>query len=204
MDGLVLRNGFWWPQHDELCHPIVPDQAADLEQVIPLCKQRRIAVQAGGNVGVWAKRLERDFDKVITFEPDPTNFRCLALNLPEMNVIKFQAALGHRPGMVAMDLDIHNVGAHRVIAGNGTVCITLDSLNLPACDLLYLDVEGYEMPAILGATDTIQFHKPVIAYEAKGLGTQYGFSDESLYGLLKEHGYREALRLHRDIIMVPE
>ena len=204
MDYLKQINGFWWPQNDEFCHPVISEQVADLEQVIPLCKQRRIAVQAGGNVGLWAKRLERDFDKVITFEPDPTNFRCLALNLPEMNIIKFQAALGQRAGMVAMDLDVTNVGAHRVISGNGTLCMTLDSLNLPACDLLYLDVEGYEMPAFLGASDTIQFHRPVIAYEAKGQGEQYGHSDESLYAMLKEWGYREAMRLHRDIVMVPE
>ena len=33
----------------------------ELEQVIALTPQHRVAVQAGGNLGLWPKRLAQDF-----------------------------------------------------------------------------------------------------------------------------------------------
>ena len=43
--------------------------------------------------------------------------------------------------------------------------MTIDGLNLNACDMIQLDVEGFEQYAIRGAIATIQKFKPVIIAE---------------------------------------
>ena len=71
-------NGFYWPDHDRDCHPVVPNQLSDLDYALNYTKQNKVCIQAGGNVGVWPKKLSTIFDVVYTFEPDPENFNCLA------------------------------------------------------------------------------------------------------------------------------
>jgi hypothetical protein len=41
----------------------------------------------------------------------------------------------------------------------------IDDLNLPSCDLIHLDVEGYEAAALQGAIETIKKFKPVVIIE---------------------------------------
>jgi len=43
--------------------------------------------------------------------------------------------------------------------------LKIDDLNLSICDLIHLDIEGFEKFAILGAIDTIVKCKPVIVIE---------------------------------------
>ena len=43
--------------------------------------------------------------------------------------------------------------------------LTIDSLKLNACDMIQLDVEGFEQFAISGAIETIKKFKPVIIAE---------------------------------------
>ena len=65
-----------------------------LGKVLRLVPGRDVAVQAGGNLGLWPKRLAQEFRRVITFEPDPDNFAMLRHNAPERNIEAYQAALG--------------------------------------------------------------------------------------------------------------
>ena len=59
----------------------------------------------------------------------------------------------------------HDTGGVHV-AGDGYLpLIAIDSLNLPGCDLLQLDVEGFELKALKGAINTITKYKPVICVE---------------------------------------
>jgi hypothetical protein len=78
---------------------------------------------------------------------------------------------------------------------------TLDSLNLPALDLLYLDIEGFEMMAIIGGLETIVKFKPVIAIEDKGLSERYGYKQGQAEKFLASHGYEVVARPHRDVVM---
>lgn len=130
---------------------------------------RAVAVQAGGNCGMYPRLLSDHFQLVYTFEPDPLNFLCLTLNCQKDNIIKMQAALGDEHKMIVVNrAPIENVGMHQVTDGAGYGFIPqlrIDDLVLPACDLIQLDVELYEIFALRGALETINKFKPTIVVE---------------------------------------
>ena len=52
------------------------------------------------------------------------------------------------------------------VNGNGNIpTLLIDDLNLTECDLIMLDVEGYELHALNGAIETIKKYGPVICVE---------------------------------------
>lgn len=196
-----------WPADDRDCAAVVFDLAADLEAVYPHCRSFGVAVQAGGNCGVWPAALGLKFDAVYTFEPDPTNFRCLCANAPAENIVKFNAALGAVHALVDLDRQDLNCGAHSVTGeGSGMMpMLRIDDLALRACDLIYLDVEGYEFRALHGARDTIERCRPTIAVEDKGLSKRYGSARGEIELWLEANfNYRVVDRPHRDVVLVPQ
>lgn len=196
------RDGLWWPANDYICHQAMQTADEDINLILPFCKEKKVAIQAGGNVGVWPKRLAKEFEAVYTFEPDPVNYECLKRNVPEDNVVMFNGGLGDTTGYVGMKLGTNNCGAHR-IEGEGEVCIfRIDAFYLKQCDLIQLDIEGYELQALKGAIETIQKFKPVIVIEENGLCENYGVKSGDTEKWLIEQGYQVAARNKRDIIFI--
>jgi FkbM family methyltransferase len=76
-------------------------------------------------------------------------------------------ALGSQNKPIYLQNNYPNAGMYHVVENTeGNIpCITLDSLNLHACDFIQLDVEGFEAHVIYGARQTIEKFKPVIALE---------------------------------------
>jgi FkbM family methyltransferase len=198
--GEIKIDGLWWPSDDVHTRQAVLGTLDDLSQYIGQCAERRVAVQAGGNVGVWPKRLAEHFQHVITFEPDPRNWACLVRNVREPNVLGFNVALGERAGEVSIHHDDQNCGASYVEPGDTVKVKTLDEFELDWCDLLQLDVEGFEFKALRGARQTIERCSPVIVVELKGLGDRYGDPDERVVEWLSELGYTRVGDAHRDVI----
>jgi len=165
-------DGLWWPNFDVRCRAVVVDECAvAMTVVVPLVKERRVCVQAGGNVGVYPIALALWFDRVITFEPDGDNYDCLRRNIIDSSITKFNAALGAEPGTCGiLRIDTDNCGSHKTLPGTAIPVHTIDGLNLDACDLLWLDIEGAEADAIKGARATIEKFSPIIVLEEKGLG----------------------------------
>lgn len=160
---------------------------ASCEWAIAKCKQRRTAVQAGGNIGLWPRRLARSFKRVLTFEPEPVSLECLRANVPP-EVEIYAAALGDHDGTCGIYRK--GVGTHRVkIDGDGVPLMRLDSLQLQDVDYLQLDIEGYEYHALLGARDTIQTSLPLIQVELRGHGRLFGHDDPDVRALLNSYGY---------------
>lgn len=195
-------KGYRWPASDRHCRAVVFNTTPDMDIALSHVKHFDVALQAGGNMGVWANHLSRKFKRVVTAEPDPLNFRCLIENVSD-NVECIRAAFGQEVGTTGMKTFGDNVGAH-YLEGDGDIgIITIDSLDLPALDYLCLDLEGYEMPAIRGAAETIGKWRPVIQIEDKGLSEKYGYKkgDAERY-LFRNFGYRVVARVHRDVILV--
>lgn len=207
VDGVVTLytsvNGYKWPAIDRDCRAVVFDSVADLRPALSHVKNRIAAVQAGGNCGVWPAALAKLFKAVWTCEPDPVNYECLKHNVPD-NVVHIQAALGAEPARVGLKDYGNNIGAHYIDGPGDIPLVTIDSLELVACDFIALDVEGYELAAFRGAEDTLKRFRPVVQFEDKGLSARYGVLKGEAVDWLQERGYRVAAYVKRDVVMVPE
>lgn len=200
---MIERNGFWWPADDAWCHSVIHQELPDLDGAIALTKGRKVAVQAGGNVGVWASHLAKQFERVETIEPNPVNYECLVRNVPT-NVNHRRGGFGDKPGSIGIVNVAGNAGAHYVSGDGDIPIITIDSLALDACDLLCLDIEGSEPLALRGAEQIIRQFRPVIMFEEKGLSERY-------YGIARDSaekwvlglglGYRVVSKVRADVIL---
>ena len=206
---MQLRNGWHVPDADQVAQDIILAEVADLDtDILPRTQGRRTVIQAGGNIGIWPVALAKQFERVVTAEPDEQNHAALLLNLDERllsadraKVRAYRAAFGAQPTTGAMDrFDPHNIGAHRVKDGEEFAVVRIDSLGVDECDLLCLDVEGYEHFALQGARETIHKSWPTIVLELKGLGERYGVTDVDTITMLADWGYGIVGHVHRDVI----
>lgn len=157
---------------------------------------RQVAIQAGGNIGLWPMRMAPHFLAVNTFEPDPISFECMRLNLGSTfpNVFAYGAALGEKKGRVG--IAHRSLGSHNVIEGDQVDLLAIDDLVMVnRVALIQLDIEGYELAALKGAEHRIRADKPLIQVELRGFGDKYGFSDRMVRAWLKGCGYREVQAL---------
>lgn len=165
-------------------------------------KKFDVCVQAGGNCGLFPSKLARFFGAVYTAEPDYENFLCLALNCPAPNVYAFRAGFGKTPGTIGLHKLPENAGGHWIEGDGDIPIIPIDSLNLPACDLLQLDIEGGEFNALLGAEKTIDKYRPTLIIEWKGHVIRYGQTNKEMGDWIKAKGYRYEELVLRDRVWV--
>lgn len=206
MNGITYRKDFgcWWPDYDhkpEICHARVVRNSSDVEVTAARCKKRRICVQAGGHAGLYPIRLAKLFDTVLTFEPDPHLFACLELNVRDAgagNIRAQGAALGEKCGEIFYSAR-SSAGSGRT-AETGALAVpmlSIDSLGLEACDALVLDVEGFEPRILAGARETIARFRPVLQLEFLPR------SEAELREFMRANKYREHLKVHGDIVLLP-
>lgn len=192
----TIKDGKWtWPLSDVNSWIYQNEYSELIDKILPHVKTKKVMVQAGGNCGYLLSKFIDHFNTIYTFEPDPINFYCLNQNISSPNVIKMQCCLGNNREPVGVqqlirpDRPNDTGGVH--ISGKGIIpTIVIDDLNLPGCDLIQLDIEGYEYKALLGAINTIKKYKPILCIEfcEKWLN-RYDNNSEEILGLLKELNY---------------
>jgi FkbM family methyltransferase len=192
----------WWPRYDWNCwnymhnYRISPEFFAKLMTHV---ESPGIMVQAGGNCGQYVRQFSQRFKTVYTFEPDPLNFLCLTLNCGN-NVIKTQACLGNDKNFVDINRKL-DAGAIHVDGPGPVPTVRVDDMDLPSCDLIQLDIEGYEYFALLGAQRTIEKYHPVIMIEWYGPWAQrYGVSKDMMDSFFKKLKYKKVLGTDNDIV----
>ena len=209
---MKLYNDFYFPDGDIHTPPAMfqewKEKGAQVLSYVPL---RDVVVQAGGNSGVFPVKLAKYFNRVFTFEPIEENWDCLATNVLERdigNIKYFKSGLGSREG---------NAGVSRIVPGNfGATSIaysdngsinmtTIDDMGLDRLDLLWLDVEGFELEAIQGGELTIRQYKPIIVLENNGLifGEYNPDGDQRVVDWMLKFGYERKQRIMRDDIYAP-
>jgi len=203
LSDFCLKDEKWvWPLYDEATYDRQKNDKKLFDVLNKYITNKRIMIQAGGNCGLLLSTFTDHFNFIYTFEPDPVNFYCLTQNVSSNHVSKIQACLGKSNGttkvqqLVRPDKPHDTGGVH--ICGDGYLpLLSIDSLNLPECDLIQLDVEGYELNALLGAIETIKKYKPVLCIEfcEKWLNRYDSTSDDILevisglgYKLVDEYG----------------
>jgi FkbM family methyltransferase len=199
--------------NDETFPAVLKEAEAKLEYICSLTKNKQVCFQAGCNFGVFAHYLSLNFKQVITCEPSKYIYHHAHQNLKHSPNIKLiNCGVGERELNCKESFDKKNCGATKLITNiSGKIQVkTIDSIltNCESCDLIYLDIEGMEYSAIIGAKNTILKHKPVLVIENKGLIPN--FSDGGINGssrLRKEicstFGYLYHKRLMRDDIFIP-
>jgi len=173
----------------------------------------RTCIQAGGAFGLYPLRLADHFEKVWTFEPLLANLQCMAVNLGQKpNVTVSATALWHEEAQLWMDYSKavkNSYGAHHVsrskTAGELVEAEPIDLYEFKDIDLIWLDVEGAEVYALMGARETIHRCKPVVVIEQRYLPQmrKLDVQPDTAANWLKRQGYTEAGRTHGDTVWIP-
>lgn len=194
-----------WPAGDKKLVQVF-EHVSDLDRVMDFVKDTSACVQAGGACGLWPYRLAQLFDMVYTFEPQSENFACLTANLEDVeNVVAYHAPLtnNHKTYRIHNDIvERENWGAGYIVEDpKGLEAMRIDELDLEDCGLIQLDVEGYELQALMGGADTIYKFSPVIVLEEKPLNHMAGDPARARKWLENEFGYKQVASIHRDVIL---
>lgn len=188
------HGGDWlWPADDTIAWRYLHKGSWDLPtRISKFCKNKNVVIQAGGNAGLYPKQYSSLFDVVITIEPDFRNFFCLTHNVYEQNVFKIQACLGNENKFLNLGYNEKyqetNRGGMKVAGAGNIPQIKIDSLDIKP-DLIHLDIEGYEGPALEGAAATLKKHSPIVVLETNGSGDTYGWPQHRIDKLLESYGY---------------
>lgn len=194
---VIIKDKQWvWPIVDQNSWQGQIDQKDLVSHVLPYVINRNVMIQAGGNCGFLLSTFTPYFNFIYTFEPDPVNFYCLNQNVTGNNVIKMQCCLGNEAKTVNVcQLERpkrpHDIGGVHVNGDGYIPVLRIDDLNLPDCNLVQLDIEGYEFNALLGALNTIKKYKPVLCVEfcEKWLA-RYAVNFDDVYNLLNSLQYK--------------
>jgi FkbM family methyltransferase len=139
-------------------------------------------VEAGANIGAHTLALAKQVGPrgtVVAFEPQRILFQALCANMALNSIVNTHCrmeALGEVPGSVLVPTlnyeRENNFGglslgtpprAER--ASEAVPVVTLDSLELPRCEFLKVDVEGMELRVLTGARRTIEQLRPILYVE---------------------------------------
>ena len=215
-------NNTWMPiAESHFMESVSPDgsyQAKAYRRSVAHVPKKRVAIDVGANIGLWAKPMSADFKTLHCFEPQSLARACLVRNVVANNVILYPYALGEKPGVVKLHIS-------RLALGGGMIKIieevkkqleqiypmleetaevrTLDSFQLKP-DYLKIDVQGFEPNVLLGAKQTLQKHKPVIICEAGGGVDKLSGTDPNEALTLIESlgvGYEIVDRIGKDVVL---
>lgn len=205
----VNRSGWYIPPriHKDEPDPVESQRLecfAQIQTALPHVRERRLVIQAGGRVGLWPHVLSVHFEKVITLEPDRVNFECLQANLAanHPNVVAFDAALGRSKRFAYLNPSELSSGEHFIRPlgerpdrhADKVQMISIDELmreETGHVDAIFLDVEGYELEAIAGASAVLREDRPTLILEENDLGGRYGVNRGDLERALAPLGYRQ-------------
>lgn len=137
-----------------------------------------IVLEIGANIGAHTVALAKmvgQKGRVYAFEPQRLVFQILAGNIALnslANVYCYQKAVGETPGtllvpMLDYEKEINwgglSLGSWE--QGESVKVITIDSLEIPFCNFIKIDVEGMELSVLKGAKQIIEKHRPILYVE---------------------------------------
>lgn len=180
--------------------------------------RRRVVLDIGAHVGLWSYWMQRDFDKVIAFEPSDSHRECFTRNVMDapgyrQNVYLCPVALHAREGVgLLLSPPGASGGSHLAMADlEQAGCVaadvielhTLDSYKIEACDFVKIDVEGTEYEVIEGGREFFARTHPLIILETiPANSNRYGRDPFDAVHLLESLGAHVVVRLgFHDLIM---
>ena len=154
-------------------------------------KSLRTVIDVGAWWGPWSLWWCKHAERVEIFEPNTKMIPKLQYNIANHpNCHLHKVALGSVNGAVSMDYDTHS-GTNHITSTNGTIPLhTLDEYNFQNVDIIKIDVEGYEIPVLEGARQTIIESRPLIQIEANKSGNRYGRTKKDISMFLQDMGMK--------------
>jgi len=134
-------------------------------------------VDAGAHLGFYTIMLSAHFERVVSFEPSTWQRDLLRRNLSRNDIRNCQIreeALGSVAGVSNLNVMGLSGGSNTLLPATrdkppmetySVDVITLDSLRYQDLVFLKIDVEGWELEVLRGASETIQRCSPVILLE---------------------------------------
>lgn len=111
---MMIRN----PKHNRVVDGKATYQYHKLEAALKHVKQRRVAIDIGGHVGLWSMWLAKQFEHVHAFEPVPEHRALFELNVDMSRCTLHPVALGEKAGTVDIEVPAETTGnAHVAIGG---------------------------------------------------------------------------------------
>jgi FkbM family methyltransferase len=159
-------------------------------------------VDVGAHIGWFttiAAQCVGQGGRVIACEPYPPNVAALKENLAlnsADNVRLVEMALGSQPGMLSLGFDADSGATTALDWGRServeTPMTTLDDVlsEIAAVTLMKLDVEGWEAHVMRGGSEALTRTQHVLIEINRPVLKKAGSSDEELYGLLRNAGFK--------------
>jgi|TARA_R110000803_G_scaffold202261_1_gene267323 FkbM family methyltransferase len=188
-------NGYWVPSNDihldewKAGAPFTQNKC--LNKFIKYCesqtKKMKTVIDVGAWCGTWSKAIEPFAKKVIAFEPDSLHFECLQKNCT-INCDPRMEAVGSELKRIALTED-NFTQAKRVDKDGSIRMITLDYLDYENVDMIKIDVEGYEMEVLKGATKTLESVQ-YLMIELNNNTKKYGSSNIDVEKYISSLGFK--------------
>mgnify|MGYP001265451243 CR=1 FL=1 len=164
---MPTENSFWvlYGQHTEptFLEDAGNGQKLQRDNALEYVKQWRVCLDIGSNIGQWTRPLTKRFQSVVCFEPNPNFRECFSKNIKENNVVLWPVGLSDKKHKARQDF---NSTVLRNEDGDIN-CRTLDSFGMTNVDFVKIDVDGFEIPLLNGAKETLTQNNPVINIEMK-------------------------------------
>ena len=162
-----MTNDYWvlYSQHTKPTYleDAGNGQQAQRDAALQYIKQWRVCLDIGSNIGQWTRPLAERFKSVVCFEPNPNFRQCFEKNIQEKNVLLWPYGLSDKEHKAKQDFN--STVLHEE---DGDIdCRTLDSFVLTNVDFVKIDVDGFEIPLLNGAKETLSKNDPVINIEMK-------------------------------------
>jgi len=139
-----------------------------------------IVLDIGANIGPHTlafTQIVGSSGTVLAFEPQRILFQILCANMALNGIVNsfcYNTAVGNSAGTITvpfLDYSIENnfgglsLSKDETRPGEQTGILMVDSLNIPQCNFVKIDVEGMELDVLVGAFDTIKRCRPFIYVE---------------------------------------
>jgi FkbM family methyltransferase len=212
---MYQAHGWWFPDQDThfvemLNKNLSKGQKAVYQEPVRqksfmFCKNKRLALDIGANIGLWSRDLCSTFDHVIAFEPVEYFRACLKKNVPNNNLQIQACALGEKESFINMIITEKNTGhSHVDVAsiGQGQIPMhCLDYFNLGFVDYVKIDCEGYEKNILLGAKQTLITNRPIVVIEDKKHQDVGHDNSVGAVELLQSWGAKILSKVNNDLVL---
>ncbi len=200
-NAMSKENRSFWVLYGRHTEPTYLEDAGDGQSMqryhaLSFVRKWRVCLDIGSNIGQWTRPLAKRFKYVVCFEPNPNFRECFNKNINEENVTLYPYGLSDREHTASQEFNSTVIDDQP-----GDIKMkTLDSYNFSKVDLVKIDVDGYEIPLLNGARETLTKNTPVINIEMKRRKRPHIV--EECEKILWELGYHKDSRVKSDEIWI--